>query len=364
MRQWLGDEWRRTWLFWLACGWTLLLILAFLPGLCAAQEFVAMASPAEAGHAGHASEGGESGMPPGRVSGVILDETEAAIPGATVTLRNDASTSTLQMASSDDGSFLLEQVPAGSYHVRVEREGFEAWDGAASVTAGGTLRMEPISLPSPIMRATVVVRASLHDVAEAQMEQEEHQRVLGVFPNFYATYAADPEPLSAGQKMQLAWRFSTDPTSFAMAGVIAGAQQGGGSFSGYGGGPQGFMRRLGATYADGLTSTMIGQAALPILFRQDPRYFVKGTGSVPARTMYALASTVICKGDNRHWQVNYSNILGNLLSAGLSNTYYPANQRGAGLLMQNGLLSTALGAVGGLFQEFVLRRMTPMPAGY
>lgn len=355
MRQWLGQEWQRAGLFWLLCGWLLLLLFALAPGLSSAQALHAEA----VGGTHLAIPVSPAPLVAGSLSGLVLDDTQAAIPGAMVTLQNEVGTSTLQVASAEDGSFVLEAVPSGVYRVRVEREGFGAWEGSARVTAGQRLGMGNIALGAPLARATIEVRASRREIAEAQMEMQEHQRVLGVFPNFYASYAADPEPLSAGQKLRLAWRFATDPTAFAMAGIVAGAQQGDGSFAGYGGGPRGYLRRTGATYADGLTSTLIGQAALPILFRQDPRYFVKGTGSVRSRILYAMASTVICRGDNRRWQMNYSNVLGNLFAAGLSNAYYPTDDRGAGLLVQNGLVSTALGAVGGLFQEFLLHRMTP-----
>jgi hypothetical protein len=124
------------------------------------------------------------------------------------------------------------------------------------------------------------------------------------------------------------------------------------------------MKRFGAAYTDGLTSTLFGQALLPAIFHQDPRFFVKETGSTGSRFLYAMASMVICKGDNRRWQMNYSNVLGNFASAGLSNVYYPSANRGAGLVVQNALTATALGAVGGLFQEFVLHRMTPHVPDY
>lgn len=299
----------------------------------------------------------------GSLSGTVTDSSGAAIPDAVVTVFRNAETSPRQVLSGADGSFVLPGLPAGGYRLRITETGFAPWSGAAMLAEGQTVTLAEIILTPRADASTVEVHASGREIAEAQMELEEHQRVLGIFPNFYASYAGDPEPLSAAQKLRLAWRFSNDPVAFAMAGVIAGAQQGGGSFSGYGGGPQGFSRRVGATYTDGLTSTMLGQALLPILFHQDPRYFVKGTGSLPSRTLYALASTVMCKGDDRRWQVNYSNIVGNLMSAGLSNAYYPTSQRGAALLVQNGLTSTALGAVGGLFQEFLLRRMTPHPNG-
>lgn len=50
----------------------------------------------------------------------------------------------------------------------------------------------------------------------------------------------------------------------------------------------------------------IGGAASPSLFKQDPRYFYKGTGTKHSRFLYAISRTLICKGDNQRWQPNYS----------------------------------------------------------
>jgi hypothetical protein len=85
---------------------------------------------------------------------------------------------------------------------------------------------------------------------------------------------------------------------------------------------------------------MIGGAVLPALFKQDPRYFYKGTGSVQAsRAMYAIANSVICKGDNGRWQPNYSGILGGIAAGGISNLYYPASNRsGVELTFTNALM--------------------------
>jgi len=90
--------------------------------------------------------------------------------------------------------------------------------------------------------------------------------------------------------------------------AVAGIEQGTNAFGGYGQGAQGYGKRYGASYADLVTSTLIGDAILPSLLKQDPRYFYKGTGSVRSRILYALATSVICKGDNGHWQANYSAI--------------------------------------------------------
>ena len=296
----------------------------------------------------------------GSITGIVKDLSGDIVPGAVITLAAGDPSRQQTLASGDDGSFSFAGLSSGSYELTVVSPGFERWSTSATVEHGQSLALPEIALSLSAVGTSVEVRASTREIAEAQMGFAEKQRVLGVFPNFYASYQWDAAPLSAGQKFRLAWRFSTDPVAFGMAGVVAGTEQINKTYVGYGGGTLGYARRFGATYADGLSSTMLGQAIFPAVFHQDPRYFVKGTGSITSRALYAIATAVICRGDNGHWQANYSNILGNVASAGLSNAYYPASSRdGFGLTVQNSLVTTALGAVGGLIQEFMLHRMTP-----
>ena len=308
--------------------------------------------------------GAEGIQSEGTIQGVVVDESEAAVPDAAVRLEARGPNVTRTAKTADDGSFALSEVRPGEYSVTVTRDGFEAWHGAATLGNDGRLRLPAITMKVVAASTSVEVRASTREIAEAQLQLEEKQRVLGVFPNFYASYAPDAEPLSAGQKYQLAWRFAVDPVAFAMTGVVASSEQRANTFPAYGRGMAGYSKRYGAAYTDGLTSTLLGQALLPAAFHQDPRYFVKGTGSVGSRVLYAMASMVICKGDNRRWQPNYSNVLGNFAAASLSNVYYPSASRGGGLIVQNAMMATAMGAVGGLFQEFLLHRMTPHVPAY
>jgi hypothetical protein len=98
---------------------------------------------------------------------------------------------------------------------------------------------------------------------------------------------------------------------------------------------------------------MFGGWLFPVLLKQDPRYFRKGTGSFRSRFYYALKkTTVLCKDDNRRWVPNYSTILGNLAAGGVSNLYYPAADRGVGLTIQRALVVTGEGALGSVFVEF------------
>jgi hypothetical protein len=198
------------------------------------------------------------------------------------------------------------------------------------------------------------------EVAEDEIKVEEKQRVLGVIPNFYVSYITDAAPLTPKQKFELAWKTSVDPVTFGLNGAIAGIQQAQNDFSGYGQGAQGYAKRYGASYTNLTMETFIGGAILPSLLKQDPRYFYKGSGSTRSRILYAIANSVICKGDNKHWQANYSGILGSLAAGGISNLYYPAQDRnGAALTFENALIEIGENAAANILQEFVIRRLTP-----
>jgi hypothetical protein len=243
----------------------------------------------------------------------------------------------------------------------VSAQGFLPQSISGVLHAGEDFDAHTIALP--VAAATNEVRVSAEsqiEIAQEQLTFEEKQRVLGVFPNYYVSYNRDAVPLNARQKYQLAWRTAIDPVTWLMTGVVAGGEQASNTFAGYGQGARGYGKRFGANYADGLSDTMIGGAILPSLFKQDPRYFYKGTGSTPSRAMFAIANSVICKGDNGRWQPNYSGILGGLAAGGISNLYYPSSNRsGVQVTFTNALIGTAEGAMQNLAQEFIVRRLTP-----
>jgi hypothetical protein len=192
-----------------------------------------------------------------------------------------------------------------------------------------------------------------HDKAEQQLKQEEQQHLLGVVPNFNVVLNGQALPISGRQKWDLALHGVVDPFYFGWAFVYGGGESElTGSNSGYGWGPAGYFKRVGANYADNVNGALIGNALLPQLLHQDPRYFRKGTGSIKSRIWTAALSTVVCKGDNGKTQFNVSNVLGNYISGGISNLYYPANQRGVSQTLETGTEVTLFGALGGQMYEF------------
>jgi Carboxypeptidase regulatory-like domain len=306
-----------------------------------------------------------SQAPLGNISGIIVDSDGAYIIGARITLsREDAANPNQHPAdrlaiSDSNGHFSFDNVSLGPFKLTVEEAGFATQQTSAILHTAENYEAPPITL-SLAASANVQVTASREEVAQAQIEDEEKQRVLGIIPNYFVTYEPNPAPLNARQKFELSWKTSIDPVSFAAVGVIAGIQQANNSFPGFGEGAEGYGKRFGAAYGNLFIGTMIGSAILPSLFRQDPRYFYKGTGTIRSRILYSLAMAVMCKGDNGHWQVNYSGILGAGASSGISNLYYPAADRnGAALTFQNLGYSIAGSAISNLFQEFLIPKLTP-----
>ena len=303
-----------------------------------------------------------NGSFPGHISGTVLDQSGAVVVGAKVRLSHDERTSTEEVSSGNNGQFSFADVSPGFFQLTIESAGFGNGEFSGTLPSGQTYLVPAIVLTvaTAVTEVRVKVAANRVEEAEAQIKEQEKQRVLGFIPNFYVSYVPEAAPLSTKQKFKLAWKSSTDPMTFFGIGLIAGLEQATDAFSGYGQGAQGYAKRFGATYTDMITGTFIGSAILPSVLKQDPRYFYKGTGSVGSRLLYSLGSTVLCKGDNQRWQPNYSNVIGSFAAGGLSSLYYPASDRnGAGLIIQNSLIRLGETAFTGVLQEFVVRRLTP-----
>jgi hypothetical protein len=193
---------------------------------------------------------------------------------------------------------------------------------------------------------------SQQDKAAQEVQREEHQRILGVVPNFNTSYVQDAAPLSKKQKFSLAFKSAIDFGTILVAASDAAYNEWTDSFPEYGEGMKGYGKYLGASYADTFDGTMLGNAVFPALLKQDPRFFRKGTGSFSSRLFYAIGTTFWCKNDNGGRGPNYSNLLGNIAAGGISNLYYPASDRGVGLTFERGAVVTAEGAIGGVFEEF------------
>jgi Carboxypeptidase regulatory-like domain len=304
------------------------------------------------------SHGGEASST-GGITGTVRDARGALLPGVRVTLVGQNDTAERAVMTDANGDFTFADLPVGTYRVKINVTGLEPFTSAPLIVgAGEKHELPPVTMRIATKSTTVDVVATLKDVARAQVKAEEKQRILGFLPNYYTSYIWNAAPMTDKLKFRLALRTATDPVTFMVVAGVAGVEQAHKTFPGYGPGFEGYAKRYGATYADTVSGRMLGSAIFPVLLHQDPRYFYQGSGSTRSRLLYALLSTVVCRGDNGQLEPNYSHILGSFTAAGLSNLYRAPQDRQASLTFRNGLIITGSGAVVNVLREFLSRKLT------
>jgi hypothetical protein len=296
----------------------------------------------------------------GTISGTVLDANGTPLPGVQVKLGAPAATVPSAVVTGQNGQYSFSNLAPGSYQLSIAHAGFKTKTMSASLPAGQDYDAPAVTLELAPVVTEVDVRLTTEEIAEEQIKQQEKQKLLAVIPNFYTSYVANPAPMNTKQKFELAWKAVIDPSSFVIAGIIAGGQQANNSVPGYGQGAAGYANRFGAAYGDFVVGTYISNAILPSIFKQDPRYFYKGTGTTKSRIAWALKRSVMARGDNGHWEPDYSGILGSLAAGGISNLYYPEGSRhGFETTLTNTLIGIATGAGVNILQEFVFPKITP-----
>lgn len=330
----------------------------------AQQEPVAQSSvnsssvPIQAGDSTSAQQSAPQSL--GTIRGKVVDQSGAAIGGARVSLSREGQTQELQTETDNDGLFSFANLAPGLLQLTFSSEGLTGQAIYETLSAGQSLTVPDVVLIVATQVTEVRVGVTPAEEAQDQVKAEEKQRIFGLIPNFFVTYDPHPVPLTPKLKFRLAWKSSVDPFTLLAIGAVAGVEQAANQWPGYGQGAQGYAKRYGASYGDVFGGTFIGGAVLPSLLKQDPRYYYQGSGSKKSRILHALASSVICKGDNGKLEPNYSNIGGAFAAGGLANLWSPPGSRnGARLVVSTALIRLGETAVAGVFQEFFSRKVTP-----
>jgi hypothetical protein len=205
------------------------------------------------------------------------------------------------------------------------------------------------------------------------LRQEEKQRAFGVMPMFQTVSLANSKNIPAlrpKQKFQLMLKSTTDPFVFAQDAVLSGIGQARNTNSGtetvtnpngttsqvrwgFGQGASGYFKRFGASYADTADGNFWGNAVLPVLLKEDPRYYRMGYGSFVRRFSYSAETALWCRRDNGTWGPNYANVAGNFISGGISNLYYPDQDTGVEKTVIGAMTVTAEGVIGSELIEFL-----------
>jgi hypothetical protein len=150
------------------------------------------------------------------------------------------------------------------------------------------------------------------------------KRIFGVLPNYRtANETGDYHPLTVKRKFYITWKDSTDYPVYFVAALFSGIAQFDNTHPSFGQGLKGYGRRYGTSFADQTLGNFMTEGALPSLFREDPRYFRRGSGSVSGRLVYAATRIFVTRTDAGGKRFNFSEVVGNAATAGIANAYYP-----------------------------------------
>src|SRR5262245_44185209 len=80
--------------------------------------------------------------PVGTISGTVRDQTEAVVPGVTITIHHTATGTERHLISATDGTFAAPALPAGEYAITAELTGFRTLKRDVTVATGRVLTVD------------------------------------------------------------------------------------------------------------------------------------------------------------------------------------------------------------------------------
>ena len=132
--------------------------------------------------------------------------------------------------------------------------------------------------------------------------------------------------MTSKEKLKLATAEAFDWSSFVVAAGFSGLGQMQNQNPTFGQGTAGYAKRFAGAYGDQAIGNMLTEGVVPSLLHEDPRYFLRGTGSGWSRAGYALSRIFVTRTDSGGSRFNNSEIFGNAFTAGIANAYYPSGR--------------------------------------
>ncbi len=166
------------------------------------------------------------------------------------------------------------------------------------------------------------------DAAQPVTDPQQTKRILGVIPNFRAVSTSRQLPTqSVKEKFLTTTEDSFDYSSVAIPAALAGYGLARNATPEFGTGGVGYGRYLWHSAIDQTSENYLVEFVVPVLTHEDTRFYTLESGSLLKRTGYALSRAVITRSDSGSKVINLGEIVGSGAAAGLSNAYYPAQER-------------------------------------
>jgi hypothetical protein len=182
--------------------------------------------------------------------------------------------------------------------------------------------------PPPALKSQAQGKARNEDLKKQEETGTSNDRLFYALPNFLTVETKNVPPLTPRQKFWVVTRGSFDPVQIPWYGFLAGISQAENSEPGYGQGATGYGKRYAAFVADGTIENYFTGAIMPVVLRQDPRFYQSVKGGFWHRTGYAISRIFVTRTDAGAEQFNYSEIVGSAISSGISTySYHPDHDR-------------------------------------
>jgi hypothetical protein len=182
---------------------------------------------------------------------------------------------------------------------------------------------------------------------------QQTKRILWIIPNYRSVSANTYlPPQDFKEKFWLATQDSFDYSAFVYAGIIAGVSMAGNSTPEFHQGASGYGNYFAHTFADDTIENYMVETFVPVLTKEDPRYYTLGKGGFFKRSEYAVSRLFITRTDSRKKTFNISEVVGAGAAAGISNAYYPGDQNQLVKTYQRWISQIIQDGVGNLFKEF------------
>ena len=177
-------------------------------------------------------------------------------------------------------------------------------------------------------------------------------RMFGIMPAYgMVEPGQQPPPLTPGQKFKLAVQY-LNPYTFFFVAAEAGVNQARNSPSAYGQGAEGYGKRYGAGFADGLSDGVFVTGLYPSLLHQDPRYYRLADGGFFHRVEYSASRILVTRQDSGRKAFNFSEVLGSFSSSALGMAYYPDSHRNISDVSERAGIQFAFDAGFNVLKEF------------
>jgi len=185
------------------------------------------------------------------------------------------------------------------------------------------------------------------------LEGKQTKRILGIVPNFRAVSVNTKlPPETRKEKFKESSEDAFDYSDFIFVGILSGVNLAEKSYPEFHSGVAGYGRYYWHSLADQVDEDYQVEFIFPAALHQDSRYYTLGHGGFPKRVFYAFSRIAVTRTDHGNETFNASEVVGAGAAAGISNLYYPSQERTWTKTGQRWVLNVGLDGATFAFKEF------------